>query len=339
MFHDFVRPLAIGAGAFAATCAARRWLAARSFPLEDKVVLVTGGSRGLGLLLARKALEQHARVAICGRDDETLRRAENLLQTYGPVMTVPCDVANSEQVAEMVDRITERFGRIDVLINNAGIISVGPIETMTLADFESAMKTHFWGPVFTTLAVLPQMKRRGLGRIVNVSSIGGVIGVPHLVPYCASKFALTGFSESLRSELVKDNVYVTTVIPGLMRTGSPPNADFKGQHEAEYAWFSISDSLPGISISAERAANQILGACRRGDPELVISLPAKLATRIHGLAPGMVSRINTLVNQMLPGPGDGDTRAKKGHESTSEWSPSLLTKLTERAAVRNNELA
>ena len=98
------------------------------------------------------------------------------------VYAVPCDIANRNDAEQLINRVTEHFGQIDVLINNAGIISVGPIETMTLDDIQSALQTHFWGHAYTTLAVLPQMKQRQRGRIVNISSIGGVIGVPHLVP-------------------------------------------------------------------------------------------------------------------------------------------------------------
>jgi NAD(P)-dependent dehydrogenase (short-subunit alcohol dehydrogenase family) len=329
----------LGAGAAVAAIAARRWLAGQSFSFRDQVVLITGGSRGLGLIMARQALATGAKVAICGRDEDTLERARASLEPNNAVLAIACDITNRDDAEGLIGRVTNHFGRIDVLINNAGIISVGPIETMTLDDFESALQTHFWGHVYTTLAVLPQMQRRRSGRIVNISSIGGVIGVPHLIPYCASKFALTGFSESLGAELKKDGIYVTTVIPGLMRTGSPPQALFKGQHEAEYAWFTISDSLPGASINAERAARQILAACRRGDPNFVVSLPAKFAVAVHGLLPGLSSRILSTVNRILPGPGDGDTHAKKGHDSTSAWAPSALTAFTQQAAARNNELS
>lgn len=141
---------------------------------------------------------------------------------------------------------------------------------MTLKDYEDAMKTHFWGPLYAMMAVLPEMRARRAGRIVNISSIGGKVGVPHLAPYCASKFPLTGLSQALHAELATDGIKVTNVCPGLMRTGSPRNATFKGQHRAEYAWFTISDSLPFTSISAERAARQILAACKRGEAEVVL---------------------------------------------------------------------
>jgi short-subunit dehydrogenase len=202
------------------------------------------------------------------------------------------------------------------------------------------MRVHFWGPLYATLAVLPELRRRGGGRVVNVSSIGGKIGVPHLAPYSASKFALVGLSESLRAELLADNVYVTTVCPGLMRTGSPRNALFKGRHRAEYAWFSVSDSLPVTSIKAERAARQIVRACRHGEAEVILSAQAVVAIKLHQLFPEFTADLSGLVNRLLPGPGGADsigTRRAKGKDSESEWSPSALTALSERAAERNNE--
>jgi len=231
----------------------------------------------------------------------------------------------------------DHYGGVDVLINNAGVIQVGPVEVMTLADYEEAMKTHFWGPLYATLAVLPSMRRRGRGRIVNISSIGGKIGVPHLVPYSASKFALVGLSEGLRAELAKDGIVVTTVCPGLMRTGSPRNATFKGQHRAEYAWFSISDASPVASMQAERAARQIIAATRRGDAEVILSLQAILAVKFHQLFPELSADVWGLINRPLPAAGRIGQKRAKGNDSQSELSPSWLTALGDRAAERNNE--
>jgi len=210
---------------------------------------------------------------------------------------------------------------------------------MTTGDFENAMATHFWGPLHLMFEIVPSMRRRGFGRIVNISSIGGRVAVPHLAPYCASKFALAGLSDAVRTELDQYGIRVTTVAPGLMRTGSPVNADVKGQHEAEYAWFAISDSLPGITVSAEKAAHQIVEACRYGDSELTISLAAKAAIVANHLAPGAIAHALTMVNGFLPGPNDasGD-RGKRGRESTSKWAPSAATVLTDKAAVVNNEV-
>jgi NAD(P)-dependent dehydrogenase (short-subunit alcohol dehydrogenase family) len=306
---------------------------------DGKSVLITGGSRGLGLVMARQFAREGARISICARDDQELARAREDLRKLGAeVFTIQCDVTNNDEVQQMVRAVTERFGRIDVLVNNAGIIQVGPLEVMTFDDFDQAMKSHFWGPLQTILAVLPEMRERGEGRIVNISSIGGKIAVPHLVPYSASKFALVGLSEGLRAELKKDGILVTTVCPGLMRTGSPRNAEFKGRHREEYAWFSISDALPLTSISAERAARQIVEACRHGDAELVISVQAKLAVLFHGVFPGLTADILGVVNELLPEPGGIGALKVKGKESMSAWSPSWLTLLNERAAVVNNEI-
>jgi short-subunit dehydrogenase len=238
----------------------------------------------------------------------------------------------------LVRVVCERYGQIDVLVNNAGTITVGPMEVMTLADYEEAMNLHFWAPLYMTLAVLPDMRQRHQGRIVNIASIGGKLSVPHLLPYSASKFALVGLSEGLRSEVAKDGVLVTTVVPGLMRTGSPRNAWFKGHHRSEYAWFSIGDSLPLLSMNVERAARQILAATQRGDAELTLSLPAKLAVRFHAVFPELTAQMLTSVNHLLPGVGGiGVTRAP-GRASTSPLSPSWLTTLTEHAAQQYNQL-
>jgi short-subunit dehydrogenase len=239
----------------------------------------------------------------------------------------------------MVNVVRDHYGRVDVLVNNAGVIQVGPMEVMTIEDYEEAMKTHFWGPLYTMLAVLPEMRKRRDGRIVNISSIGGKISVPHLVPYSASKFALVGLSEGLRAELQKDGIAVTTVCPGLMRTGSPRNAYFKGQHRAEYAWFSISDALPVSSMQAERAARAIIAACKRGDAEITLSVQAQIAVRFHGLFPGLTADLLGLVNRLLPSAGGIGRLRARGRDSQSAISPSWLTALNEAAAQRNNETA
>jgi NAD(P)-dependent dehydrogenase (short-subunit alcohol dehydrogenase family) len=320
----------------AARAAVRKW---REYSLQDRVVLITGGSRGLGLVIARDMLRQGAKVAICARDGAELERAFNDLgQDRRHVLTVPCDVTDREQVHAMVGIVQQYFGAIDVLINNAGIIQVGPVELMTHDDYEQAMNVHFWGPLCAVLAVLPSMRQRGEGRIVNIASIGGKVSMPHLLPYNASKFALVGLSEGLRAELAKERITVTTVCPGLMRTGSPRNAFFKGQHRDEYTWFSIIDALPLISQSAERAARQIIAACKRGDAEVVLSLPAKLATIVHGLSPGWTADLLGLINTLLlPGRGGIGSAQLPGKDSSSPLVPSWLTRLSDRAAERNNE--
>lgn len=328
--------LAGAATALAASAVIRR---RRSYSLHRKVALITGGSRGLGLVLARELVSEGARLALAARNHEELERARLDLAARGAAaLTLPCDVTDRDQVRAAIDRVREHYGRVDVLINNAGQIQVGPMEEMTLEDYENALRIHFWAPLYAILEVLPEMRGRREGRIVNISSIGGRISVPHLLPYCASKFALTGLSEGLRAELAKDGIAVTTVCPGLMRTGSPPNAAFKGKHREEYAWFSISDSLPLITASAEHAARRVIAACKRGDAEVALSLPAHLALPFHGLFPGVTADLLGWANRLLPGAGGIGTESAAGRDSESEITRSWLTALTERAARRNNEL-
>jgi NAD(P)-dependent dehydrogenase (short-subunit alcohol dehydrogenase family) len=304
--------------------------------LYGKTVLITGGSRGLGLVLARDFLKHGARVAICGREEETLDRARTQLERLsGEVLAVPCDVKEAVQVEALIAAVHERFGAVDVLVNNAGVMQAGPLEAMTMEDFEEAIDTHLWAPLYMTLAVLPEMKRRGEGRIVNISSIGGKLSLPHMVPYSASKFALVGLSDGMRAELAQDGIRVTTVCPGLMRTGSPRNATFKGDHEKEYAWFSVSDSLPGLSMSAERAARKILEACRRGDAEVLVGLPARLAAVARALAPNLTAALLSQVNRWLP--QDSHPERFSGTQSETRLTRSWLTELSRRAAERNNE--
>lgn len=328
---------AVGVGTITALTALKK--ARPKFDFQDKTVLITGGSRGLGLVLARALADKGARLAICARDGEELKRAETDLQSRGArVLALVCDVRNQSEVERTVRAVCNHYGQIDVLVNNAGVIQVAPLENQTQADFADALAVHFWGAFFMMQAVLPEMKRRGKGRIVNISSIGGKMPVPHLAPYCASKFALVGLSSAMRTELVKDNIYITTVCPGLMRTGSPANAVFKGQNEKEYAWFSISDSLPFTSVSAETAAAQIIEATRNGRAELIISPQARIAAKFNALFPELTSDIAVFANGLLPSAGGiGENRAL-GRDSQSAASPSILTTLSDAAARRNNEL-
>lgn len=325
--------LAAGAALGAATRAGRRRL-----DLRGRVALVTGGSRGLGLALARELGARGARVAICARDETTLARARKDLARRGTeALAVPCDVGDPDATRALVERVLQQWGRLDVLVANAGIIQVGPLATMTLDDFREAMRVNFWGAVHPALAAIPVMRRQGGGRIVTISSIGGKIAVPHLAPYDASKFAVAGFSEALGAELAGDSILVTTVYPGLMRTGSPRHATFKGRHRAEFAWFSIGDSLPGVSTSVERAARRIVDACERGEPHVVFTVPARAAALVRGLFPGTVLRLLAAAAALLPAADGAGGRAVPGRESESAWSPSALTALGDRAGRQHNQ--
>src|SRR5437870_1152691 len=324
-----------GAIATAGGRALGRWLT--RFDLRNRTILITGGTRGLGLELARQAGLAGARVAICGRDSDTLARArENLSGTRAAALALTCDVSDRHQVAELIRSVHTSFGPIDVLINNAGMVDVGPVGVMTATDFERDMSTNFWGPLNVILAVLPHMRPRGEGRIVNIASIGGKVSVPHLLPYSSSKFALVGLSEGLRAELRASGILVTTVCPGLMRTGSSEHATFKGRHDAEYTWFSLADNLPLLSMDVERAARRILNAMRHGKSHVVLSLPAKVADKIHGLFPGLTSDALGFANRLLPGT-ESDNHGVEGQHCRAVVSLPWLGARSDRVAARRNQ--
>jgi NAD(P)-dependent dehydrogenase (short-subunit alcohol dehydrogenase family) len=307
--------------------------------LQGQVAVITGGSRGLGLLLARELGREGCQLAICARDEAELARARADLEARGmAVHAARCDVADRGDVERFCADVMRRFGGIDLLVNNAGIMNVGPIETMTVADFEDAMRVNFWGMVYPTLAVLPVMRAQDGGRIVNITSIGGKISLPHLLPYTCAKFAAVAFSQGLRAELGRAGITVVTVVPGLMRTGSYLNATFKGDTEAESTWFALGATLPGVSMDAERAARQIVRATKRGTAEVILSVPAWVLARVHGIFPGLTAEALGLVNELLLPTAEGDGQnAVRGHEAVpDERSPVLrtLTKLGRAAADR-----
>jgi NAD(P)-dependent dehydrogenase (short-subunit alcohol dehydrogenase family) len=289
--------------------------------------------------MARSLAERGARLAICARDAAGLERARAELAAHGgDVLAVTCDVSDPDQAASFVSQAVERHGRIDVLINNAGIIQVGPLEAMGLQDFRAAMDINYFGTVHTSLAALPHL--RGHGRVVNICSIGGAVAVPHLLPYVGSKYAAVGFSEGLTIEGARQGIKVTTALPFVMRTGSHWNALFKGRRNREVAWFAIGASLPGSSVSAERAARRILLACARSEAYVTIGVVAKTVRVMHAIAPGLVNRVASLVNRLLPhagGAGPSDF-AEPGwlHRPASATGPWTL--LGDKAARRNREV-
>jgi NAD(P)-dependent dehydrogenase (short-subunit alcohol dehydrogenase family) len=312
----------------------------RAVDLHGRTAVVTGGSRGLGLLIAAELGRLGARTVLVARDEAELERAANALRADGvDASTIVADLTDKDDAERVVSDTVVRFGAVDVLVNNAGTIKVGPMEHMGLEDFDEAMAVHFWGPLHTMRAAIPHMRRQGGGRIVNLSSIGGKIGVPHLVPYSASKFALTGLSSAASAELARENILVTTVCPGLMRTGSFFNAWFKGRHREEFAWFAIADSLPMVSIAGRRAAAQIVDAAIHGDAELIVSWPARLAVIAAAALPNTFAMMMDVTNRLLPSPGDSSDRTSwSGWQSTSRWAPSTLTHFSKRPAAENNEL-
>jgi NAD(P)-dependent dehydrogenase (short-subunit alcohol dehydrogenase family) len=303
------------------------------------VAVVTGASRGLGFLLARQLARQGHDLVICARSEDGLDAARiDLERTGAQVVTVCADVSVRSDAERVVAAAVERFDRLDVLVNNAGVIQVGPAVTMAAEQFEDALGAMLWGPVHTCLAAIPVMRARGGGRIAVISSIGGKLPAPHLLPYTTAKFAATGFSEGLRVELAKYGISVTTVVPGLMRTGSPGNALFTGSRSAEYRWFTLGDSLPLLSMDAERAAREIVSGVLRGRAEMVLTVVAKLGVLVHGVAPGLFMKVAALADRLLPMGEDGGPPTPGHREAARQpaWFR-LATRLTSAAARRFHE--
>lgn len=305
--------------------------------VKDKVVLITGGSRGLGLAIARVLTEKGAKLALCARSPEHLELAKKeLLNNGGQVMTVQADVTDEQQVKVMIKKVIQHFGHIDILVNNAGMMLVGPDNVMDIADYKEVMDTNLWSSLYTIKHIVPHFRIGRSGHIVNICSIGGKIAVPHMTPYSVSKFALVGLSQGLNSELAQDNILVTTVIPNLMRTGSPRNITVKGDHEAEYAWFKLADSIPLISQSAAAAAQRIVSGIEYRETNIILTVTGKLAIILQALMPGFVNATTRLAGSLMP--KSRDATAKKGYESESDHTAGAIGGITDEAAIRHNQL-
>ncbi len=310
--------LALGAVAVAGSMwGARVWLRAqRWIELHDRVVVITGSDSGFGLIQARQVAAQGAIVVLAARDPAALEAASDAVYREGAhaVLAVPTDVTKPGDAELLIDVTVERFGRIDVLINTAGQMIVGAEPTLTLDDLRSMMDVNFWGAVYTTRAALRHMRRAQFGRIANVSSIGGRFAAPHMQPYTISKFALTGFTKSLRPEALRDNIFVTGIYPSTIRTGGHRHAWFKGNQEAEYSWFSLGDVLPGVSTSVETAARKAIRAIQAGEPEVIIGLGARLKIAMDGLLPNWSAEMMDLLENVFPAPANLGRPAVQGKD-------------------------
>lgn len=311
--------------------------------LAGRTALVTGSSRGLGLLIAGELADRGCRVMLCGRDELSLERALRQLRGRpGEVAAHSCDLTDRDSPARLVAAVRERFGAdVDLLVNNAGQIQVGPVSVMREQDFRRAHELMTMAPLRLVQAVLPSMRARGAGSIVMICSIGGRVPAPHLLPYVAAKFAITGLSEGLAAELAQDGIRVTTVVPGLMRTGSQTAAEFAGRAGSEYAWFATAASLPLVSMDATRAARRIVRAVQHGRRELVLTPLAKAAVLAHGVAPATTGRALGLTARMLPAAGDAPEHGVPGFRAAARHRQGgpvhLLTVLGRRASRDHNE--
>ncbi|GAA2298935.1 SDR family oxidoreductase [Streptomyces kunmingensis] len=315
--------------------------------LHGLSAVVTGGSRGLGLLIADQLVRRGCTVTLAARDTAELERAAELLQQRhpgAPVRTAVTDVRDKEDVAELLRRTAAACGGVDVVVANAGIIQVAPAEAVGAAGFESAMSTIFDGALHTGLEALPYLREsRAGGRLALIGSVGGLLAVPHLLPYSCAKAAVGALAEGLHVEAARDGVSVTAVHPGLMRTGSHLHAVFGGDRRREFAWFSALAGTPLVSMDAQRAADRIVTAVQRRRVRLVLTPAARAADKAHGLAPVLTARLSHVVNTLLPSP-DGEPELRPGIDvepdrprTFGERLRSLGSALNDRADRAYNE--
>jgi NAD(P)-dependent dehydrogenase (short-subunit alcohol dehydrogenase family) len=275
-------------------------------PVTGLSAVVTGGSRGLGLLIGAELAAHGCAVTLAARDGAELDRGARLLRGRdggAEIRTAVCDVRSAEQVNDLFEGAAAAFGGVDIAIANAGVIQVGPAESVGEPGFQDAMDTIFGGALHTSLAALPHLRRSGAGgRLVLIGSVGGLLAVPHLLPYACAKSAVAALAEGLHAEEGGRGVSVTAVHPGLMRTGSHLHAEFGGDQEREFAWFSALAGTPVVSMDAERAAARIVRGVRRRRPRIVLTPAAKAADVFHGVAPVTTTRLSGAIARSLPDP-------------------------------------
>lgn len=249
--------------------------------LSGTTAVITGATSGIGRETAREFAKTGAKVVLAGRRQERLLElAGEIEASGGQALAVRTDVADQAQVEALIEKSVERFGRVDVLVNNAGVAIASGFEAMPLEDFRRLMDVNFWGAVYACRAALPQMRnQRGGGVILNVSSIFGKRGMPFETAYCASKFALAGFSEALRAELMSEGIDVCTIYPGAVETEIFDAA-------ANSTGFEVPGFVP--KFPAGQMAKLIVQTARFPQPEVVAAFDAQAINIANTFAPALV---------------------------------------------------
>lgn len=264
-------------------------------------VLITGASQGIGretaLLFARQGYD----VVLAARQADRLEAVAQEIQRLGrTALAVPTDVKDPEQVQNLLQKALVQFTTIDVLINNAGIYISGPVEEFSLEDWHQAIDTNLWGYIHTIQALLPHFLERGSGTIVNVSSIGGKVPIPYLVPYSTSKYAVTGLTEAMRSELEPKGIQVAGIYPNLIRTNFLERAIFRGKdREDQQSRRQQVEQILKVPLveKPQDVAAAIWEAVAHKRSEVVVG-SAKATTAAHRLFPNVMQWVTRNVFQM-----------------------------------------
>jgi uncharacterized protein len=248
----------------------------------DRVILITGASDGIGKRLALDLAARGAVIIGCGRSAERLGALLAELQCTSPrSITIRCDVGSRDEVRAMVAKVLAAYDAIDILINNAGIGMRQPFVEMSVDTIEEIMRTNYFGAVYCTHEVLPSMIARGRGHVVNISSVAGHIGTLNMVAYCASKFAMNGFSESLYHELKPLGIDVSIVCPGPVRTSF--NRTFAQTSPK---------SPTSLVISAESVSQTVIRVIEKKRFEVITPPSVALICALKRFMPGLFRAIS-----------------------------------------------
>ncbi|MCX7825740.1 MAG: SDR family NAD(P)-dependent oxidoreductase [Verrucomicrobiae bacterium] len=250
------------------------------------VVLITGASAGIGAATARALAPAGCRLALAARRKDRLEElASELRSRHGTeTLTLVTDVQVLEQVRAMVEAAHRHFGRLDVLINNAGVLRMAPVLAMPASDMEALMNTNFWPVVHAVRAAAPLMAAQGGGHIINVGSGVSRRGLPYMAVYSATKFALAGLTEGLRIELARDNIRFTTVYPGVIDTDMPRNVD-RSRLPEDYP------DHTGSRIPVERVAQAIAKAVRTKPVEVYVPGWMRYALWFCAMCPALADKL------------------------------------------------
>ena len=254
-------------------------------------VLITGASQGIGKATALLFAQNGYNLVLASRRVEPLTATAQEVQSLGQkVLSVPCDVKDPQQVANLVNKALAEYGSIDVLINNAGIYSSGTVEDFSLEDWHQTIDTNLWGYIHTIHALLPSMLARGSGTIVNLVSIAGKVPIAYLVPYSTSKFALTGLTEAMHSELKPKGIHVCGIYPNVIKSSLMERAIFRGKDEqdAEARRNQLNQviSTPVVE-KPEDVAKAIWDGVKNQRSEVLVG-SANVAKAAYGVFPGLM---------------------------------------------------
>jgi len=268
--------------------------------LTDKTAAITGAASGIGRMLAVNLANQRCNLAIADIDEAGLNETAALIGDQVKVSTHIVDVSKREQVFRFAEEASLHHGGVDIIINNAGVALGDFLETVPLEDFEWLMGINFWGVVYGTMAFLPYLRKRPEGHVINISSLNGIMPNPNNGPYCAAKFAVKGYTETLAQELHGTNIKVSCVHPGGIKTNIAHNARFNCSMYSlsrEKAICLYEDEL--FWTTADEAARVIISGIKRNKRRILIGIDAKLLDLITRFFPVTAVTLSALFSRFI----------------------------------------